>query len=107
VIEIITAAGFALAWFAFRYDRHRRWRGELDAARGMLRAVHHGMVQGLTAGQAVGWGQIYFSQIYTDELAQERARETYDKTLLRTLDYVLVVPTEPLLGLRQRHRARV
>lgn len=74
MISIITAAAFALAWFGFRYERHRRWRADVDAAYGTLRAVHHGMVQGLTPGQAVGWGQIYFSNIYTEEVAQNRPR---------------------------------
>src|SRR4029453_10739450 len=96
MIEIITAAGFALAWFAFRYDRHRRWRGEIDAAHGTLRAVHHGMVQGPTPGGASGWGQYYFTKIYTEDVAKERARKTRDLVEMRGLDYILVAPTEPL-----------
>ena len=95
-MEIITAAAFALAWLAFRYDRQRRWHAELDAARDVLRSVHHAMVQGLTPGQAVGWGQIYFSTIYTDAVASRRAEETRRAVRERRLDQVLVVPTEPL-----------
>jgi hypothetical protein len=96
MIEIITAAGFALAWIAFRYERHRRWRDDLDAAYGILSAVHYGMVTGLTPGQAVGWGQIYFSTTYTEEVAKQRARNTRDLVNMRGIDQVLVVPTEPL-----------
>jgi hypothetical protein len=96
MIEIITAAAFLLAWFGFRYERQRRWRGEVDAAYGLLRAVHHGMVQGLAQDEPVGWGQLYFSTVYTQGVARKRARETYEKVASRTLDYVLVVPTEPL-----------
>jgi hypothetical protein len=99
VISIITAAAFLLAWFGFRYERHRRWLEDVDAAYGTLRAVHHGMVQGLTPGQAIGWGQIYFSTIYTEEAAWDRARHTRDLVLERGIDTVLVVPTEPLARL--------
>lgn len=96
MISVITAAAFALAWFGFRYERHRRWRADVDAAYGTLRAVHHGMVQGLTPGQAVGWGQIYFSTVYDEEAAKERARHTRDLVMVRGIDTVLVVPTETL-----------
>lgn len=96
MISVITAAAFALAWFGFRYERYRRWRADVDAAHGTLRAVHHGMVQGLTVGQAVGWGQIYFSTVYTERVAQQRAQNTRDLVMQGALDIVLVVPTEPL-----------
>jgi hypothetical protein len=96
MIEIITAAAFLLAWFGFRYERQRRWRGEIDSAYGVLRAVHHGMVQGLMQDEPVGWGQLYFSTIYTPDVAKKRAQETYEKVASRMLDYVLVVPIEPL-----------
>jgi hypothetical protein len=32
--EIVAAAGLLLAWFAFRYERHRRWRESVEAAFG-------------------------------------------------------------------------
>ena len=92
----MTAAALALAWYTFRYERHRRWRADLDAAYGTLRAVHHGMIQGLTPGQAVGWGQIYFSTVYTEDVAHDRARKTRELVHQRSIDQVLVVPTEPL-----------
>jgi hypothetical protein len=66
---------------------------------GGLRAVHYGMVQGLTAGQAVGWGQSYFATDYTEDVANERARETRDLVMQRGIDQVLAVPTEPLAKL--------
>jgi hypothetical protein len=96
LISVITAAALAVAWFGFRYERNRRWRSDVDAARGTLRAVHHGMVQGLTPGQATGWGQIYFSTIYTERVAKDRARKTYDLVMMRGIDTVLEVPAEPL-----------
>lgn len=99
MIEVVTVGALVLAWFTFRYDRHRRWRAAIDAAYGSLRAVHHGMVQGLTADQAVGWGQLYFLNGYTEEAAQERARETYRAVRARVIDEVFVVPTEPLAKL--------
>jgi len=99
VTSIITAAAFALAWFGFRYERHRRWRADVEAALGVLRAVHHGMVTGLTPGQAVGWGQLYFSTIYTEAVALRRAQETWEAVMGGNMDQVFVVPTAPLARL--------
>jgi hypothetical protein len=97
--EIVAAFGLLLAWFAFRYERHRRWRDAVDAAYGTLRAVHYGMVQGLTPGQAIGWGQVYFANDYNHAQALERARETWDVVMEGGVDQVFVVPTEPLAKL--------
>jgi hypothetical protein len=99
VIEVVTVAALVLAWFTFRYERHGRWRAAIDAAYGSLRAVHHGMVQGLTPGQATGWGQLYFFNGYTDVDAQARAQKTYALVIDRGIDQVFVVPTEPLAKL--------
>lgn len=96
MIEVITAAGFALAWAAFRYDRHVRWRAAVDAAHGTLSAVYRGIVEGVVSGDMSAWGQHYFHTIYTDEVAKERARRTYELLMIRGIDQVLVVPTEPL-----------
>jgi hypothetical protein len=57
------------------------------------------MVQGLTPRQAVGWGQFYFQQDFTDPSALQRAAETRAAVLQRGLDQVFVVPTEPLARL--------
>jgi hypothetical protein len=54
------------------------------------------MVQGLAPGQGLGWGQVYFSTVYTEDVAHDRARNTRDLVARRMLDYVLPVPTEPL-----------
>jgi hypothetical protein len=70
-----------------------------DAAYGTLRAVHYGMVQGLTPGQAIGWGQVYFANDYSHVQALERARETWDVVMEGGVDQVFVVPTEPLAKL--------
>jgi hypothetical protein len=99
VIEVVAAAGFALAWFTFRYERHRRWRDAVEAAYGTLRAVHHGMVTGLTPGQAVGWGPIYFQQDLAGSQLFERVTQTRNSVHNRSLDQVFVVPTEPLAKL--------
>lgn len=63
MIEIITAAGFALAWAAFRYDRHSRWRAAVDAAHGTLSAVWRGIVEGVDPGDMSAWGQHYLHTI--------------------------------------------
>lgn len=97
--DVLTFAALALAWFAFRFDRHRRWSDALEAAYGSLRAVHHGMVQGLTAGQAAGWGQLYFSTDYDDLTAVTRAEQTRNSVRAGGVDQVFVVPTEPLAKL--------
>jgi hypothetical protein len=96
MIEIITAAGFALAWAAFRYDRHVRWRAAVDAAHGTLSAVYRGMVEGVVGGGETAWGQHYLHNIYTDKAARERAKNTNTLVMTRQIDQVLVVPTEPL-----------
>jgi hypothetical protein len=57
------------------------------------------MVQGLTPGQAVGWGQLYFSNEYTEATAAERAQQTHDGVMQRSIDQIFVVPTEPLAKL--------
>jgi hypothetical protein len=57
------------------------------------------MVEGLTGGSVLGWGEYYFTNVYDEEAAKDRARQSRDKAKLRTLDYVLVVPTEPLARL--------
>jgi hypothetical protein len=57
------------------------------------------MVEGLTPGQAVGWGQRYFQQDFTDQSALERAAETRALVLQRGLDQIFVAPTEPLARL--------
>lgn len=72
MIEIFTAAAVVLAWFVFRYDRNGRRQDALEAAHGLLRAVDHGMVQGVGDDEAVGWGEIYFSTGYTERAATER-----------------------------------
>lgn len=99
MIEIFTAAAVVLAWFVFRYDRHGRRRDAIEAAHGLLRAVHHGMVQGLTPGQTVGWGQLYFVHEYTEQTATARAGLTRNAVMQRSIDQVFVVPTEPLAKL--------
>ena len=96
MIEIITAVAFVFAWVVFRYERYAAWQAEVKAAHGILRALHHGMVQGLTPNQAVGWGQIYFSTVYTPEVALRRAVETGRAIERRRVDQVFLVPTEPL-----------
>jgi hypothetical protein len=96
MIEFLTVAALALAWFTFRFDRYRRGRDAIEAAYSTLRAVHHAMVQGLTPGQAVGWGQLYFQQDYDEGSAQRRADGTAILVRNRQLDQVFVVPTEPL-----------
>ena len=96
--EVLTAGAILLAWFVFRYDRHGRQRDAIEAADGTLRAVHYGMVQGLTPGQP-GWGQGYFSHDYTESAALERAGETHTTVMQRGMDQIFVVPTEPLARL--------
>lgn len=86
MIEILTAAGFALAWFVFRYDRHGKQRDAIEAAHGLLRAVWHSMVQGLTPGQTMGWGQGYFTHDYRDADALERATQTHETVMERGMD---------------------
>jgi hypothetical protein len=54
------------------------------------------MVSGLTPGQAVGWGQIYFSHLYDHREASVRAEETRKLVAGGGFDQVLVVPSEPL-----------
>jgi hypothetical protein len=97
MIEVVTAAGFALAWLAFRYDRHVRWRGAVDAAHGTLSSVYQGIVAGVPPlGSQSAWGRHYLHTIYTDEVAKERANKTRELVMMRGIDQVLVVPTEPL-----------
>ena len=95
----MTAGAILLAWFVFRYDRHVKYRDALEAAEGTLQAAWYGMVQGLTAGQAVGWGQLYFSNEYDDAAALARARQTHDDVMEGRLEEVFVVPVEPLARL--------
>jgi hypothetical protein len=76
----------ALAWFVFRYDRHGKQRDAIEAAHGLLRAVWHGMVQGLTPGQTMGWGQGYFTHDYRDADALERATQTHETVMERGMD---------------------
>lgn len=99
MIEVFTAAAVLLAWVVFRHDRHGKRRDAIEAAYGTLSAVHYGMVQGLTPGQAVGWGQIYFFNGYTPESAQARATQTYGRVMASDLDQIFVVPAEPLAKL--------
>jgi hypothetical protein len=45
---------------------------------------------------AQGWGRLYFSTEYTNEVVALRAEEARQSILLRVPDQVLVVPAEPL-----------
>jgi hypothetical protein len=64
-IQAPNANGNAERWIAHPGDCPDRILilGRL-AAHGTLRAVHHGIVQGLTPGQPMGWGQGYFMRDY-------------------------------------------
>jgi hypothetical protein len=99
VIEVFTAAAVLVAWFVFRYDRAGKRHDAIEAAYGVLSAVHYGMVQGLSPGQAVGWGQLYFFNEYDPAGAEERAEQTRFAIAGAALDQVFVVPTEPLAKL--------
>jgi hypothetical protein len=99
VIDVLTVAALALAWFIYRLERHSGWRAEVDAAYGSLQAVHHGMVEGVTESQPDGWGQLYFLNEYTPAAAQARAAQTYHAMMGGGFDEVFVVPTEPLAKL--------
>jgi hypothetical protein len=46
------------------------------------------MVQGLTGGQPLGWGQLYFFNEYTQATAAERASHTGAAVLAGTIDQV-------------------
>lgn len=97
--EVLAAAAVLLAWFVFRLERDGRRREAIDSAYSALRAVHHAMVEGGTAGQARGWGQIYFERDFTPAQAMKRAQETRKAVRDCLLDEVFVVPTEPLARL--------
>jgi hypothetical protein len=89
----IALVGIALAWGIYRLERTAARRREIDGALATIRAVKRGMVGD---EERPGWGELYFSAIYDDKAAMERARQDVEQINKRAFNQVFVVPSEPL-----------
>jgi hypothetical protein len=94
VLDLLPALALALAWATFRVNRASGQRAALSSAQALLRAVRDGMIESPSGGP--GWGELYFSKIYTPEVHVERTEETRQRIMARHFDQVFVVPAEPL-----------
>jgi hypothetical protein len=94
VLDLLPALALALAWATFRVNRSSGQKTALSSAQALLRAVRDGMIQGPSGGP--GWGELYFSKVYTLEVHGERTEETRQRIMSRHFDQVFVVPAEPL-----------
>jgi hypothetical protein len=85
----LVGIALAIALYAFQVAHSRR--RDLEAARAVLRGVEHGMVR--------GWGEWFFSTVYTEEGAKQRAFQDAENVQRRGYGQVFLVPNESLASL--------
>lgn len=89
--DALALVGIALAIALYALQVAHSRRRDLEAARAVLHGVEHGMVR--------GWGEWFFSTVYTDEGAKQRAFQEAENVQRRGYGQVFLVPTESLASL--------
>jgi hypothetical protein len=96
---LIGVIALALAWTTFRIERFTARQRQIDGAHALMTAVRQALVSRRQDGEAqLGWGQIYFSNIYVPGFKplKEIGERAIHMARMGRFDQVLVVPTEPL-----------